>query len=128
MALTQADKDKYLEALEKCSGIVSNASFATGICRSTHYKWLQTDPEYKAKVDEMVNLLLDLAETTITQNMRNGDTAAAIFVLRYRGKSRGYIEKQEIDLQVSDHTIKFEFGPQLTEHPDNLQIDNIPDE
>ena len=72
-------KEAMIEALEKSLGIVSTAAKMVGIDRSTHYAWLKSDEEYKS--------------------VKEGNPAATIFFLKTKGKKRGYIERQEIEVQ-----------------------------
>ena len=110
MPIPFSDNQKlFLEALEASCGIVSEAAEKCGLSRHSHYAWMRVDPDYVAAVEELQNLMLDLAESCLKKNMRAGDTAAATFVLKYKGKKRGYIDKQEVDVNHSG-TIKFEFG------------------
>lgn len=89
-------KDLMLEALRKSLGIVTTACKEVGIDRSTHYEWLKTDSDYKAKVEALDDVVLDFAESKLHQSINNGSDTATIFFLKTKGKKRGYIEKQEI--------------------------------
>jgi hypothetical protein len=89
-----------IEALEKTLGIVTDACKMVGIARSTHYKWMDDDEQYKAEVEELSNLVLDFAESKLHENINNNDTTAIIFLLKTRGKKRGYVERQEIDANI----------------------------
>ena len=88
-------KNKMLAALEKSLGIVSSAAKYAGIARNTHYEWMQSDAEYKAKVDELSNIALDFAESKLFESIKNGSDTATIFLLKTKGKHRGYVERQE---------------------------------
>lgn len=89
-------KDLMLEALRKSLGIVTTACLSVGIDRSTHYEWLKTDSDYKAKVEALDDVVLDFAESQLHKSINNGSDTATIFFLKTKGKKRGYIEKQEI--------------------------------
>lgn len=89
-------KKAMLEALEKSLGVVAVATKAIGIDRSTHYKWISRDPEYKAAVDDIQDLALDFAESKLHEMINEKDTAATIFFLKTKGKKRGYVERQEL--------------------------------
>lgn len=105
-------KRAMLDALEKSLGVVTSAAKTIGIERTTHYKWLNSDPEYKAAVEEIENIALDFAESQLHKQIADKDTAATIFYLKTKGKKRGYIEKQEIDSIVKMEgkpIIKLEF-------------------
>lgn len=92
-------KEAMLEALDKSLGIVSTAAKMVGIDRSTHYAWLKSDEEYKKAVDSIQDGVLDFAESHLYKLVKEGNPAATIFLLKTRGKTRGYIERQEIEVQ-----------------------------
>lgn len=87
-----------LEALDKSLGIVSTAAKTAGIDRTTHYNWLKEDPEYKAAVDQIQESVIDFAESHLYKLIKEGNPAANIFYLKTKGKSRGYIERQEVEV------------------------------
>lgn len=89
-------KKVFLKALEQSLGIVTRASEKSGILRNNHYNWLRSDPEYKEAVDELNELVVDFAEGKLFDLIEDGDTAATIFLLKCRGKKRGYIERIDV--------------------------------
>jgi len=93
-------KKQLLEALRKSLGIVSTACKAVGVERSTHYDWLKADPNYAAAVAELDNVVLDFAESQLHKQVGDGDTTAIIFLLKCKGKKRGYVERTEIQHSV----------------------------
>ena len=99
-------KKAMIQALEKTMGVVSTAATMVGINRSTHYEWLKKDSEYKQKVDDLENLMLDFAETNLHQQIQEGNTTATIFLLKTRGRKRGYIERQNIQVEADISTSK----------------------
>jgi len=99
-------KKAMIKALEKTMGVVSSAAIMVGICRSTHYEWLKTDSEYKQKVEDLENVMLDFAETNLHQQIMEGNTTATIFLLKTRGRKRGYIERQNIQVDADISTTK----------------------
>lgn len=100
---TSDTKRRMLDALEMHLGIVSVAANSAGISRSTHYQWMQDDIEYKKQVDELNNVCLDFAESKLFDNIRKNKETSTIFFLKTRGKNRGYIERQEVDLGYDNH-------------------------
>jgi len=86
-----------LAALEKSMGIVTAAAKKAKIDRCTHYKWLESDPEYKTSVEAVADIALDFAETKLMANIKKGSDTATIFYLKTKGKKRGYIERQEME-------------------------------
>ncbi len=90
-----------IQELEKSLCIVTPAAEAAGIARTTHYNWYHSDNEYRAAVDELHSIALDFAEVALFQKIQSGDTSAIIFLLKCRGKARGYIERQSVDVNMS---------------------------
>jgi hypothetical protein len=96
---TDTKKGLMLEALEKSLGIVSTACKMVDISRQTHYAWLKADEEYKKAVNSIQDGVLDFAESHLYKLVKEGNPAATIFFLKTKGKKRGYIERQEIEVQ-----------------------------
>lgn len=86
-------KIKFLKVLENSMGVVAVACKAISICRSTYYNWLKSDSEFKEKADEIIEMQIDAVESSLLNNIKNGDTTATIFYLKTKGKERGYSEK-----------------------------------
>lgn len=93
--VTAGTKEAMLLALEKAMGIVSTAGRLAGVARSTHYYWMKEDIDYADKVDELVNVAIDFAESKLHQKIQGGDTTSIIFFLKTKGKDRGYVERIE---------------------------------
>jgi len=100
--MTNSDitKKAMLEALEKSLGIVTSACKAVDISRETHYRWLREDAEYKAAVDSLSDVALDFAESQLHKQIKDGNSTATIFFLKTKGKKRGYVERQELDVST----------------------------
>lgn len=96
MDKTEQHKKAMLEALEKSLGVVTTACRSVGIGRTTHYMWMENDPEYKAAVDDLENVALDYAETKLHNQITKENPTAIIFYLKTKGRKRGYVERQEI--------------------------------
>ena len=91
-------KETLLKALEQALGVVTVACKKADIPRSTYYKWLKDDEDFKKQVKDIENVALDFAESQLHQQISDNSTAATIFYLKTKGKNRGYIEKSELDL------------------------------
>jgi hypothetical protein len=94
-------KGAMIEALVKSLGVVTMACREVGIARKTHYEWYNEDKEYKAAVDDVLDVALDFAESMLHKQIEGKDTTATIFYLKTKGKKRGYIERQEIDATIN---------------------------
>lgn len=104
-----------------CCGIMAEMADRLGVSRNSLYCWCKNDPEYRVAVEEAREQLLDLAETNLRRLIagvpkmtkdENGEEQfagwdvrpseqAIIFLLKTRGKKRGYVEKTEIDGQLN---------------------------
>lgn len=100
MTNTDITKKAMLEALEKSLGIVTSACKSVDISRETHYRWLREDADYKAAVDSLTDVALDFAESQLHKQIKDGNSTATIFFLKTKGKKRGYVERQELDVST----------------------------
>jgi hypothetical protein len=91
-------KKTMLEALERSLGIVSTACEKAAISRQTHYNWLKDDTEYKEAVRAIEERTIDFAESHLHALIKDKNPAAVIFFLKTKGKNRGYVERQEIEV------------------------------
>jgi hypothetical protein len=107
-------KNAMLKALESTLGVVTSACEVVGIDRRTHYRWMNEDEDYKAKVESLTDLAVDFAESQLFELIKGAhrevstpdgeviriqdapNTSATIFYLKTRGKKRGYVERTEL--------------------------------
>ena len=92
------NKKQMLTALYTSLGVVSDACNKCKITRATHYNYMNDDPEYKKAVLDIGERVLDFAESELFKQIREGSTTATIFLLKTKGKKRGYIERQEYEI------------------------------
>ena len=120
-------KVKMLEALATTYGRVTDAAKIVDIDRTTHYRWLREDEEYKQAAESVGEIALDFVEGKLFELIDGAqkevltdagpimvkDTpnpTACIFYLKTKGKKRGYVERQEVTgadgdkvvIQISD--------------------------
>ncbi len=93
--MTEMDdkKEKFLEALARGYGIIATACEAVKVGRTTYYRWYNSDPEFKERVDEITETQVDFVESKLMQSINANDTTAIIFYLKTKGKKRGYSDK-----------------------------------
>lgn len=97
-------KKSFLEALEKSLGVITDACRKSKIPRRTVYNWIRDDPEFSASVRDVESIALDFAESSLFKQIKDGNTTATIFYLKTKGKARGYIERSEYAVDVSNLT------------------------
>ena len=104
-------KKRLLEALEKTLGVVTTACKMAEIGRTTFYKYYKEDEDFKKQVDDVENIALDFAESQLHKQIRDGSVPATIFYLKTKGKSRNYVERQEIEHQGGIESTLIEWKP-----------------
>ena len=80
---------------------MSYACQKIGITRSCYYKWLDMDPKFKEKCEEVNEEVIDIVESKLLSAINNEDLTAIIFYLKTKGKKRGYVERVEQDINVN---------------------------
>ena len=100
-------KKALVEALEKSLGVVTTACKIVGVARSTYYEYYNNDPEFKKACDDVENVTLDFVESQLHKQIKEGNSTSTIFYLKTKGKSRGYVEKTEIDQTIKGVNISF---------------------
>jgi len=101
-------KEAVLQALEKTLGVVTTAVKSVGVARSTFYKWLNEDEDFRKSVQEIENIALDFAESQLHKQIGDGNTSATIFYLKTKGKKRGYVERQELEHSGGDKPVNIQ--------------------
>ena len=104
-------KKALLEALEKTLGVVTTACKQVGVSRKTYYTYLKEDAEFLAEVNDIENVALDFAESQLHKQVQEGNTTATIFLLKTKGKKRGYVERQQIEHQGGIESTLVEWKP-----------------
>ncbi|QDP57500.1 MAG: hypothetical protein Unbinned2072contig1001_14 [Prokaryotic dsDNA virus sp.] len=104
-------KKSVLEALEKSLGIVSTACKKVGISRRTYYNWYNNDSVFKAAVDDINEMALDYAESKLHGLIKDSNVAAILFYLKTKGKSRGFIERNEVAVEGNIESKVIEWKP-----------------
>ena len=100
MRLTKKQK-LFLDTFKKHATNISKACEVVGISRQTHYDWKLTNLTYKERIADIEESMIDFAESMLYKNMKAGKETSTLFFLKTRGKSRGYVEKQEIEMNAN---------------------------
>lgn len=97
---TTEGKKRVLEALNKSLGIVTSACNAANVSQTQFYEWKRTDADFAEAVKMIDNKQLDYVEGKLFENIKDNDTQSILFYLRTKGKSRGYTERTELQVDV----------------------------
>lgn len=102
------DKIKILEAL-KATPVISMACAKTGIARATLYRWLNSDPEFKQRVNRAIKLgnrsVDDLAYGKLIQKIKDGSLGAITFYLSRRHQYFKKKEKVKVEIMQKNTTL-----------------------
>lgn len=92
----------FIDAIPGTGGIISTIARKVGCSWHTAKKYIV---EYatvaQAYADECEGIT-DLAESTVIRAIKDGDVSAAKWYLTMKGKERGYVDRQELDVRVGD--------------------------
>lgn len=94
--MTRKQKD-YLKVLKATAGLVSPATEKFGIDRSTHYLWMKKFEGFKEAVEDISASMVDFTEGQLFNLIKQGEPSAVYFFLKCKAKSRGYVEKQQVE-------------------------------
>lgn len=91
-------KEAFIIAYRENFGNITIACQACGISRTMYQGWMKNDPEFRKTLAEIEpeEIMLDWGEHKLMERITKGDTLATMFLLKTKGKRRGYIEKTEV--------------------------------
>ena len=75
---------------------ITSCCIQAGVSRQTYYKWLKESIGFKESLEALEQAYVDKAMETLSKAMDIGDTKAAIFILKTKGKDRGFGETLDI--------------------------------
>ena len=93
-------RKKTVEAFQRKGCNVSATCLAVNISRQTFYRMKEEDAIFKQELLDAEEAIIDNVETKLLSKINEGDTTSMIFFLKTKGKSRGYIERQEVEMDV----------------------------
>lgn len=96
--LTDNNKKALIDAMQKSMGVITEACRVANISRTSFYLYYNNDPVFQKACDECEHIALDFAESQLYKQIKDGSTTATIFYLKTKGKHRGYIERQQIEI------------------------------
>lgn len=108
--------EQVAAALKASMGLVSVAAEKLKCSDSTVRTYIERYPTVKQAQLDSREQMIDLAEASLVRAVRKGEGWAVALMLKTLGKSRGYVEKQELDLSgnINVH-LPSVFLPQVTD-------------
>ena len=91
-------KEAFIIAYKENFGNITIACEAAGVGRGQYKSWCDKDPEFRQRLADIEpeEIMLDFGEHKLMERIAKGDTLATMFLLKTKGKRRGYIERQEV--------------------------------
>lgn len=90
--------DKTIEATLRSSyGLVATAARRLGMSRTNLYKRISKSERLQAALEDAREEIVDTGELKLIQAVGKGEAWAIAFVLKTLGKSRGFVERKELD-------------------------------
>jgi len=132
-------KSQLIEQLKK-TPIVSIACKKAGVSRATHYRWCNSDTNFKKASDEAIQegvmLMNDMAESQLLNAIRDGNSTAIFYWLNHRHPAyktklelSGHIKASNVPLTPQqEETIKEALRLAALKEEDFLPPNNTPHE
>ena len=79
---TEVTKDTLLESMRQNMGNVTLACHFTGCSRSTFYRYMESDEDFKKEVEDISNMAIDICEAELWKLIKDGNSTAIIFFLK----------------------------------------------
>lgn len=95
---------KFRDALKDSMGCITTIAKSSQVNRLTIYRLLEKFPYLKKELEDEVNRITDLVEKNLKVLALKSDMKAIKFYLETKGKDRGYMRTQKIDVESDNKT------------------------
>ena len=131
-------KEAFIIAYKENFGNITIACESAGVGRGQYKSWCDKDPEFRQRLAEIEpeEIMLDFGEHKLMERIAKGDTLATMFLLKTKGKRRGYIERQEVahegdvvkqitvNVLKANHVEELSNGTQQLDGDENLLVED----
>ena len=131
-------KEAFIIAYKENFGNITIACESAGVGRGQYKAWCEKDPEFRQRLAEIEpeEIMLDFGEHKLMERIAKGDTLATMFLLKTKGKRRGYIERQEVahegdvvkqitvNVLKASHVDELSNGAQQLDGDENAQLED----
>ena len=105
--------EKILKAIYAKFGIVTDVAEACKVSRVTVHQWKREHEWVKEAFVDASEAMLDLGESRLIQKVQRNSLGAICFMVKCRGKDRGYIESLQLGGRLG-HDISVDIGTGLS--------------
>jgi hypothetical protein len=92
---------RVIDAIRKANGMPYLAAKALKVSPTTLYRYARVHESVRLAIEKERGEFLDTVELALRKACEEGQGWAVCFALKTLGKDRGYVERQEIDLEDS---------------------------
>ena len=89
--------EEVINAIQEANGLLAAAARKLGVSRTTVYRYVNKYATVKSALDESRESNIDYVEGQLMKAINRGSVPAIMFFLKTVGKSRGYVERQELE-------------------------------
>jgi hypothetical protein len=97
---------QVIEAINTSFGLQTIAAKKLHCSRETVDNYANKYPLVKQAIKDNQEFVLDVAESKLFQLVNSGDLGAICFLLKTKGRFRGYIERQDVDVTSKGNELK----------------------
>ena len=102
---TKYSKEKILKAIDNSGGNKLLIARRIGCARNSLDHYLDLYPECKKAYDEELESAGDLCEAQLMNKIKEGNLTAIIFYAKTKLRDRGYVERQEREVETTQPLI-----------------------
>lgn len=88
-------QEKFIQMFPLLHYNISSTCDEIKISRNTFYDWMEM-PFFKSAIEAKQEEILDMAEEQLKKNIQEGKSQELLFLLKTKGKKRGYGESVDI--------------------------------
>ena len=97
---------KFKGAVLDSGGVITTIAQRVGVSRKSIYEFMERTPGMKELRLDEEEKILDMAEISLFSQVKNKDFSATKYILSNKGRSRGYNERPETEINISQHEHK----------------------
>lgn len=100
--MKRLSEKRVAEKLKELHGNMAAVARAFGVTRQSVFEYVEARPALLSAKLEAKESILDGVETALHKAALQGEAWAICFLLKTQGKSRGYVERQQLDHHFVD--------------------------
>jgi len=91
-------REQIIEALYNNSGFLQQTADALNINRVTLWRYIKSDEQLQEEVEQVRESLIDLAESQLKTNIKDGKETSLIYFMNCKARHRGYGNFKQVEI------------------------------